>query len=119
VFPGDLLLKNFGVTRHGRVIFYDYDELCLLEECQFRDLPCAHSDEEEMSAEPWFYVGEHDVFPEQWLPFLSIPDALREIFIRVHGELLTPKWWRTRQAGYREQAPAAAHSAAPLRSAAA
>ena len=119
VFPGDLLLKNFGVTRHGRVIFYDYDELCLLEQCQFRELPAAHSDEEEMSAEPWFYVGEHDVFPEQWLPFLSIPDALREIFIREHGELLTPAWWRTRQVRYREQALEAPRRTLPLRSAAA
>src|SRR5208283_3778727 len=81
IFPGDMLLKNFGVTRHGRVVFYDYDELCLVTDCQFRELPAAHSDEEELSAEPWFYVGEHDVFPEQWLPFLSIPDALREVLI--------------------------------------
>ena len=119
VFPGDLLLKNFGVTRHGRVIFYDYDELCLLEQCQFRELPSAHSDEEELSAEPWFYVGEHDVFPEQWLPFLSIPDALREVFIREHGELLRPEWWREQQRCYRTQAPEARPRALPLRSAAA
>jgi isocitrate dehydrogenase kinase/phosphatase len=119
VFPGDLLLKNFGVTRHGRVIFYDYDELCLLEQCQFRELPAAHSDEEETSAEPWFYVGEHDVFPEQWLPFLSIPDVLREVFIRHHGELLTPKWWRAQQSRYREQALEAPFRPAALRSVAA
>ena len=101
------------------MIFYDYDELCLLEQCQFRELPVAHSTDEEMSAEPWFYVGEHDVFPEQWLPFLSIPDALREIFIREHGELLTPAWWRTRQVRYREQALEAPRRTLPLRSAAA
>jgi isocitrate dehydrogenase kinase/phosphatase len=118
VFPGDLLLKNFGVTRHGRVIFYDYDELGLLEDCQFRDLPSAHSDEEETSAEPWFYVGEHDIFPEQWLPFLSMPDVLREVFIREHGELLTPRWWRTQQARHREQSLEAPHLAG-MRSAAA
>ena len=119
VFPGDLLLKNFGVTRHGRVIFYDYDELCQLEQCQFRDLPSARNDEEEMSAEPWFYVGEHDVFPEQWLPFLSIPDALREIFIREHGELLRPEWWRARQVRYREQVLEAPHRASTQHTAAA
>jgi hypothetical protein len=43
VFPGDLLLKNFGVTSHGRVIFYDYDELCLVSDCVFRDLPAGRA----------------------------------------------------------------------------
>ena len=57
VFPGDLLLKNFGVSRHGRVVFYDYDELCLVTDCTFRDLPVPRDDEDEMRAEPWFYVG--------------------------------------------------------------
>jgi isocitrate dehydrogenase kinase/phosphatase len=94
VFPGDLLLKNFGVTRHGRVIFYDYDELCALSDCVFRDLPVPRTDEEETSAEPWFYVGPSDVFPEEWLTFLSIPQDLRELFLQHHGELLTAAWWR-------------------------
>jgi isocitrate dehydrogenase kinase/phosphatase len=94
VFPGDLLLKNFGVTRHGRVIFYDYDELCALSDCVFRELPVPRTDEEETSAEPWFYVGPSDVFPEEWLPFLSIPQELRELFLQHHGELLTAAWWR-------------------------
>ena len=94
VFPGDLLLKNFGVTSHGRVIFYDYDEICLVSECVFRDLPQARNDEEETSAEPWFHCGPRDVFPETWLPFLSIPPALTPVFTRVHGELLTAAWWR-------------------------
>jgi isocitrate dehydrogenase kinase/phosphatase len=67
VFPGDLLLKNFGVSRHGRVVFYDYDELCLVTECTFRDMPAARDDEDEMRAEPWYYVGTSDVFPEQFL----------------------------------------------------
>jgi isocitrate dehydrogenase kinase/phosphatase len=98
VFPGDLLLKNFGVTSHGRVIFYDYDELCLVSDCVFRDLPRARNEEEEMSAEPWFHCGPHDVFPEQWLPFLSIPPALSEVFIRQHECLLTAAWWRTQAA---------------------
>jgi len=97
VFPGDLLLKNFGVTHHGRVIFYDYDELCLVSECVFRDLPRARSEEEEISAEPWFHCGPRDVFPEQWLPFLSIPPALSTVFIRQHECLLTAAWWRAAQ----------------------
>ncbi|HMH87267.1 MAG TPA: bifunctional isocitrate dehydrogenase kinase/phosphatase [Steroidobacteraceae bacterium] len=98
VFPGDLLLKNFGVTSHGRVIFYDYDELCLVSDCVFRDLPRARNEEEESSAEPWFHYGPHDVFPEQWLPFLSIPSALSEVFIREHECLLTAAWWRAQAA---------------------
>jgi len=98
VFPGDLLLKNFGVTSHGRVIFYDYDELCLVSDCVFRDLPRARNDEEETSAEPWFHCGPRDVFPEQWLPFLSIPTALSEVFIREHECLLTAGWWRAQAA---------------------
>jgi len=105
VFPGDLLLKNFGVTSHGRVNFYDYDELCLVSDCVFRDLPQPMCEEEETSAEPWFHCGPHDVFPEQWLPFLSIPAPLRDVFIRHHAELLTAAWWRTQS---RRSAEAAA-----------
>ena len=105
IFAGDLLLKNFGVTRHGRVIFYDYDEVSLLGDCVFRDLPAARSDEEEVSGEPWFYVGPRDVFPEQWLPFLGMPDAIREVFLAHHGELLTARWWRERQQAAASQTP--------------
>ncbi|MGO8857156.1 MAG: bifunctional isocitrate dehydrogenase kinase/phosphatase [Steroidobacteraceae bacterium] len=105
VFPGDLLLKNFGVTSHRRVIFYDYDELCLLTDCVFRDLPQPSCEEEETSAEPWFHCGPHDVFPEQWLPFLSIPPALREVFLTHHSELLTAAWWRSQQAQSMEAHP--------------
>jgi isocitrate dehydrogenase kinase/phosphatase len=94
IFPGDLLLKNFGVSRHGRVIFYDYDELCLVTECNFRDLPAARDDEDEMRPEPWFYVGPADVFPAQWLEFLGIKGPLREEFLRHHAELLTAGYWR-------------------------
>jgi len=104
VFPGDLLLKNFGVTNHRRVIFYDYDELCLVTDCVFRDLPTPRFEEEETSAEPWFHCGPHDVFPEQWLQFLSIPAALKEVFLRHHAELLTAAWWRS-QAALAEHAP--------------
>jgi len=100
VFPGDLLLKNFGVTSHGRVIFYDYDEICLVSDCVFRDLPQASCEEEETSAEPWFHCGPHDVFPEQWLPFLSIPPALSAVFTQHHADLLTAGWWRAQQAAF-------------------
>ncbi|MDH5276774.1 MAG: bifunctional isocitrate dehydrogenase kinase/phosphatase, partial [Gammaproteobacteria bacterium] len=94
VFPGDLLLKNFGVSRHGRVVFYDYDELCLVTECSFRDLPVARDDEDEMRSEPWFFVGSTDVFPEQFLDFLGLRGELREEFVRHHADLLTADYWR-------------------------
>ena len=99
VFPGDLLLKNFGVTSQGKVVFYDYDEVTSLHECNFRELPVASSEEEEMSAEPWFFVGANDIFPEQWLPFLGIPPDLLDSFKARHGELLGPHWWRNTQSG--------------------
>jgi isocitrate dehydrogenase kinase/phosphatase len=93
-FPGDLLTKNFGVTRHGRVIFYDYDELSRVTDLSFRDIPSARSDEDETSAEPSFYVGARDVFPEEFLPFIGLQGRLRDVFLQAHGELLTARWWR-------------------------
>lgn len=98
IFPGDLLLKNFGVSRHGRVIFYDYDELALLADCRFRRLPQARSPEDEMRAQPWFSVEEGDVFPEEWVPFLIPPGPLRDTFLEAHAELLTVDFWREMQA---------------------
>ncbi len=97
IFPGDLLLKNFGVTRHGRVIFYDYDELCLVTDCQFRDLPAARSIDEEMSAEPWFYVAENDVFPEEFTRFLGLSDLQLRFFLTAHGAVVTADFWRELQ----------------------
>ncbi len=97
VFPGDMLIKNFGVTRLGRVVFYDYDELCPLTDCHFRRLPQARRHEEEMAAEPWFMVGENDVFPEEFASFIAFPPDLRRIFLKHHGDLLTPEFWRQAQ----------------------
>jgi isocitrate dehydrogenase kinase/phosphatase len=94
IFPGDLLLKNFGVTRNGRVIFYDYDELCLVTECNFRKLPQARTVEEEMQSEAWFYVDDDDVFPEQFINFLGFEPVQLDVFLEHHGELLTPEFWR-------------------------
>ena len=93
IFTGDMLLKNFGVTRNGRVICYDYDELCLLRECVFRRLPQPRSPEEEMAAEPWFHVGEHDVFPEEFAAFLVPGERLRATFLGAHGDLLNVDFW--------------------------
>ena len=94
IFPGDLLLKNFGVTRHGRVIFYDYDEVVLVTDCHFRELPEPRDDEELLSAESWYYVDERDVFPQEFISFLSLDKHLRELFTQVHGDLLQPEYWR-------------------------
>jgi isocitrate dehydrogenase kinase/phosphatase len=91
-FPGDMLLKNFGVTRHGRVIFYDYDELERVTDCVFRDLPSGA--DEDMGEDPSFYVGPHDIFPEEFLPFLGLQGRIREFFLHAHGDLLTARWWR-------------------------
>jgi isocitrate dehydrogenase kinase/phosphatase len=100
VFPGDLLLKNFGVSRHGRVIFYDYDELCLVTECRFRDLPAARDDDDELRAEPWFYVGPDDVFPAQFLEFLGLRGELRAEFLQYHAALLDADYWRRLKAAH-------------------
>lgn len=97
IFPGDMLLKNFGVSRHGRVIFYDYDELCLLTDCRFRDLPSATTAEEEVALEPWYFVGEDDIFPEEFRAFLGLRGELLESFLAAHGELLEPAFWRRMQ----------------------
>jgi isocitrate dehydrogenase kinase/phosphatase len=102
IFPGDLLLKNFGVTRHGRVIFYDYDELCLVTDCRFRDVPQARDDEDEWRADAWYYVGEHDVFPETFINFLGFDPHLKQVFMETHAEILTADWWRAIQARLRE-----------------
>jgi len=101
IFPGDMLLKNFGVTRHGRVVFYDYDELCLLEECNFRRLPPTSRYEEELSSEPWFHVNANDIFPEEFPNFLGLPDALRHLFEAHHRDLYGVDYWRKRQAAIR------------------
>jgi len=94
IFTGDMLLKNFGVTRNGRVICYDYDELCLLSECRFRRIPAPTSIEEEFAAEPWFSVGEQDVFPEEFRVFLVPPGEARDAFLKAHGDLLDVEFWQ-------------------------
>jgi isocitrate dehydrogenase kinase/phosphatase len=102
IFPGDVLTKNFGVTRRGRVVFYDYDELCFLTDCNFRNLPQATTYEEEISAEPWFSVRENDVFPEEFLNFLSLPGPARAALLEQHADLFHPDFWRSVQRKLRE-----------------
>ncbi|MDQ3116404.1 MAG: bifunctional isocitrate dehydrogenase kinase/phosphatase [Verrucomicrobiota bacterium] len=94
IFAGDLLTKNFGLTRRGRVVFYDYDELAPLTDCNFRELPQSRSYEEEMAAEPWFSVRPNDIFPEEFLNFLSFPEPARVALLERHGDLFRPEYWR-------------------------
>jgi len=89
IFPGDLLLKNFGVTRHGRVVFYDYDELTTIDRCVFRRLPA----DESMSDEPTFGVGPDDVFPEEFVRYLGVDGVLKQVFLDHHRDLYTADWW--------------------------
>jgi len=98
IFPGDLLLKNFGVTRNGRAIFYDYDELCLVSECRFRKLPEARNEEEEMHHGAWYYVADNDVFPEQFPRFLGLSPNQRAALLAAHGEIFDVGWWQRLQA---------------------
>ena len=95
IFPGDMLLKNFGVTRHGRVVFYDYDEICYLTEVNFRALPEPKTPEEEMAAEPWYSVGPNDVFPEEFRRFLFGRPSIKRLFTSIHGELFDPDYWNS------------------------
>lgn len=97
IFPGDLLLKNFGVTRQGRVALYDYDELVELTSITFREIPEARRPEEEVSAEPFFAVGAHDVFPEEFQRFLGLPERLRSVLVATYPEIFTAAWWRQMQ----------------------
>ncbi|MDJ0959009.1 MAG: bifunctional isocitrate dehydrogenase kinase/phosphatase [Acidimicrobiia bacterium] len=97
IFPGDMLLKNFGVTRSGRVVFYDYDEITTVTSCKFRDIPESDRPDQEMSADPWFGVGENDVFPEEFTRFLGIRDELRNTFDYHHSDLFTVRFWRRAQ----------------------
>jgi isocitrate dehydrogenase kinase/phosphatase len=97
IFPGDMLLKNFGVTRHDRVVFYDYDEIQPMTEMSFRRIPPAKTYEEELAAEPYWRVGEGDVFPEQFDRFLVSEPRAREIFYEYHRDLLDPQFWQAKQ----------------------
>lgn len=98
IFPGDLLLKNFGVSRHGRVLFYDYDELCLVGECTFRAVPPMREEDETRPLDEWLYARPDDVFPELFPQFLGVPAPLRERLRAVHGRIFDPAWWRGLQA---------------------
>ena len=101
IFPGDMLLKNFGVTRHGRVVFYDYDEICFLTEANFRRIPPPRYPEDEMASEPWYSVAPLDVFPEEFPPFLFADIKQRRLFSELHGDLYDADYWKGLQEAIR------------------
>lgn len=94
IFPGDMLFKNFGVTRHGRVVFYDYDEICYMTEVNFRDIPAARYPEDELASEPWYSIAPGDVFPEEFRHFLCSDKRLGQIFESLHDDLFSAGYWR-------------------------
>jgi isocitrate dehydrogenase kinase/phosphatase len=102
IFPGDMLWKNFGITRHGKVVFYDYDEIEYITDCKFRKVPTPRNEEDEMSGEIWYSVGPKDVFPETFGPFLLGNDAVREVFMKYHADLLDAAFWQNHQSRIQE-----------------
>jgi len=102
IFPGDMLFKNFGVTRHGRVVFYDYDEICYMTEVNFRDIPAPRYPEDELSAEPWYSVAPGDVFPEEFRHWLCADPEIGPLFEEMHADLFRADYWRGLQARIRQ-----------------
>lgn len=102
IFPGDMLLKNFGVTRHGRVVFYDYDEISYLTEVNFRKIPEPQTYEQEMASEPWYHIAPEDVFPEEFATFLFPSVQIRKEFAAMHGDLFDAEYWIGLQARIRD-----------------
>jgi isocitrate dehydrogenase kinase/phosphatase len=102
IFPGDMLFKNFGVTRHGRVVFYDYDEICYMTEVNFRDIPPPRYPEDELASEPWYSVSPGDVFPEEFRHWLCADARIRPLFEEMHADLLRADYWRGLQTRIRD-----------------
>ncbi|MCU6667671.1 bifunctional isocitrate dehydrogenase kinase/phosphatase [Enterobacteriaceae bacterium H4N4] len=97
IFPGDMLFKNFGVTRHGRVVFYDYDEICYMTEVNFRDIPLPRYPEDELASEPWYSISPGDVFPEEFRHWLCADPRIRPLFEEMHADLFRADYWRSLQ----------------------
>ncbi|HAW9386476.1 bifunctional isocitrate dehydrogenase kinase/phosphatase [Escherichia coli] len=97
IFPGDMLFKNFGVTRHGRVVFYDYDEICYMTEVNFRDIPPPRYPEDELASEPWYSVSPGDVFPEEFRHWLCADPRIGPLFEEMHADLFRADYWRALQ----------------------
>ncbi|RIG37743.1 bifunctional isocitrate dehydrogenase kinase/phosphatase [Shigella boydii] len=102
IFPGDMLFKNFGVTRHRRVVFYDYDEICYMTEVNFRDIPPPRYPEDELASEPWYSVSLGDVFPEEFRHWLCADPRIGPLFEEMHADLFRADYWRALQNRIRE-----------------
>jgi isocitrate dehydrogenase kinase/phosphatase len=102
IFPGDMLLKNFGVTRLKRVVFYDYDEIGFLTDYNFRRIPESRNDEDEWSGEPWYSVGPNDIFPEEFPKFLIGRKVIKDMFLKKHADLYDVKFWQDVQERLRQ-----------------
>ncbi len=102
IFPGDMLWKNFGITRHGKVVFYDYDEIEYVTDCNFRRVPAPRNEDDELSGEIWYSVGPRDVFPETFGPFLLGNPLVRELFMKHHADLLDAAFWQGHQEHIRQ-----------------
>ncbi|GAB3281590.1 bifunctional isocitrate dehydrogenase kinase/phosphatase [Parahaliea aestuarii] len=102
IFPGDMLLKNFGVTRHGRVVFYDYDEIQPLMDCNFRKIPAPRSEAEELASKPWYTVGPNDIFPEEFRLFFSGNQRARKVFDAMHSDIYEVAFWQGLQERIRQ-----------------
>jgi len=97
IFPGDMLLKNFGVTRHGRVVFYDYDEIVPLTDCVFRKIPEPQTEEQAMGTEPWYSIGPNDIFPEEFRLFFSGNRRAHQVFDKLHSDIYEASFWSNLQ----------------------
>ncbi|MFP4904536.1 bifunctional isocitrate dehydrogenase kinase/phosphatase, partial [Paraburkholderia sp. BR14261] len=98
IFPGDMLYKNFGVTRNGRVVFYDYDEIEYLTDCNVRAVPPPRNEEDELSGEPWYPVGPRDIFPETYGTFLLGDPRVKRAFLAHHADFFEPGLWQESRA---------------------
>jgi len=105
IFAGDLLFKNFGVTRFGRVVFYDYDEIDYLTDCNFRRIPPPPPGWDDMSDDIWYPVGPKDIFPEEFETFLLPDPRIRRAFKLHHADLLAADWWQAMQQEIRSGRP--------------
>lgn len=94
LFAGDLLIKNFGVTHHGRVVFYDYDEIVPMAQCNFRTIPVPQTELQEMASEPWYTVAENDIFPEEFEFYILTHHHHKQFFKKHHANLLTANYWQ-------------------------
>ncbi|WP_024604157.1 MULTISPECIES: bifunctional isocitrate dehydrogenase kinase/phosphatase [unclassified Pseudoalteromonas] len=94
IFPGDMLMKNFGVTRWGRVVFYDFDEICPLTDCNFREVPQTQNALEELSSNSYFDIAENDIFPSQFKVFFSANEIAFNYFNNEHSNLFLATFWQ-------------------------